>query len=902
MPITIFAGVGAVVVAGLLTWLILRFFFGERHATAGVTRDGVQRATITVKGGYSPSTITMSPGTPIVLTFDRQETGECTSHVVFSDLALNAALPGDTRTEVRLPALKPGDYPFACGMNMVHGLLTVTGGVDSESTSASASTTSGTDAPTTQATTTTNTIDPQRALDDERRGAQERHNEISYLTRLVIVGAVLTIPVFVTSMLHMLTPSLIPEWMVNPWLQALLITPVMFYCGAPIHRVGWPALIHRMPEMNSLVALGSTAAYAFSLVACIAPTLLPEGSRDPYFESVGVIITLVLLGRLLEAKAREGTGKAIQSLIRLRPREARRLDTSDTEAARNLWREASHLHEVGVDELHGNDIVVVKSGERVPVDGIVIAGSAHVDESMITGESEAIEAVEDSEVTGATMVLDGAVAIRVTRTGGDTLLAQIVGMVAHAQATKAPVQRMADRIAGVFVPIVMIIAVWTFAIWMGFGPDPRLTHALVTAVSVLIIACPCALGLATPLSVTAAMGLGATNGVLVTSAATLEQARGIRTVVFDKTGTITRGTVDVDSTIDKPTYTADEIKPTSAATVAALHRAGIRTVMLSGDKAPIASAVARKVGIDTVIAQVRPDGKAYWIQRLQEERDRSGDHDALIAMVGDGINDAPALAQADLGIAMGTGTDVAMQSADVTLMNGDLTGVLRTINLSKATMRNIRENLGWAFGYNIIGIPLAAGVLYPVTGLLLSPMIAGLAMAFSSVCLVLNANRLRHARIHEDVHGVNTTPTGTTPATEHEPKVIIDSGDRRSENDQRSSGDRGASDEPHTEQQPATTSALSTALPAEQSSRAQPRDSRIPSEQPSTKGHTMHMHDMNHNATETTPTAKDPVCGMSVTVTDDAITQDHDGRTYYFCSEHCAGTFEKSPREYADKD
>lgn len=929
MPINIFAGVGVIVVAGLLTWIILRFFFGRRHAATGTVHDGVQNATITVKGGYSPSTITMAAGTPIALTFDRQETGECTSHVVFSDIALDAVLPGNTRTEVRLPALPPGEYPFACGMNMVHGLLIVTtdgsdgtNGTDDTNTPASTngndptSTGTGTGtgtvtgagtSGTTRITATTATSgaadggtdvpapDPQLALEDERRSAQERRREIAYLTRLVIIGAILTVPVFVTSMLHMAAPSLIPGWMVNPWLQALLITPVMFYCGAPIHRVGWPALVHRMPEMNSLVSMGSTAAYVFSLVACIAPAMLPEGSREPYFESVGVIITLVLLGRLLEAKAREGTGKAIQSLIRLRPREARLLDTTDERTALGVWRQASHLHEVGIDEIHENDILVVKAGERIPVDAVVLDGTAHVDESMITGESEAVEAVAGSDVTGATMVLDGTVAIRVTRTGGDTVLAQIVGMVAHAQATKAPVQRMADRIAGVFVPVVMIIAVWTFAIWIGFGPEPRLTHALVTAVSVLIIACPCALGLATPLSVTAGMGLGATNGVLVTSASTLERARAIRTVVFDKTGTITRGVVDVDSTIDRPTYGSDTIKPTSAATIAALHRAGIRTVMLSGDKAPIATEVARQVGIDTVIARVRPDGKAYWIERLQKERDQKGDHDGLIAMVGDGINDAPALAQADLGIAMGTGTDVAMQSADVTLMNGDLTGVLRTINLSKVTMRNIQENLGWAFGYNVIGIPLAAGVLYPLTGMLLSPMIAGLAMAFSSVCLVLNANRLRHARIREDIRQGDGPASAASGVTAHEPTVIIDSDDLHSSDDHVDPDDHDDDSDRN-----ATGGIATPRSPSAQPPTTAVEDP-LPSKEPSTEGHTMHMHHTKHDTADATTTATDPVCGMSVTVNDDAITRQYGGESYYFCSEHCARTFDASPKEYADK-
>ena len=351
---------------------------------------------------------------------------------------------------------------------------------------------------------------------------------------------------------------------------------------------------------------------------------------------------------------------------------------------------------------------------------MIVAGEARIDESMITGESKPVSKTAGDPVTGATVLLKGDCVMRATQVGADTVLSQIAAMVARAQATKAPVQQLADKIARYFVPAVMIIAIWTFAIWVSLGPAPQLAHALVTAVSVLIIACPCALGLATPLSVTVSLGLGATNGVLVTSAKALEQARRIGTVVFDKTGTITRGVVDAAADWDKPSYEQDTVKEGSREAVAALRARGIRTVMLSGDKAEVAGRIAREVGIDTVICEVKPDGKAYWIAKLQRERDEATAKSAygtsrtaaqsrtLIAMVGDGINDAPALAQADLGIAIGTGTDVAMQSADVTLMSGDLRGVIKTINLSNATMRNIRENLGWAFGYNVIGIPLDA--------------------------------------------------------------------------------------------------------------------------------------------------------------------------------------------------
>ena len=800
MEFSIFSTATALIVAAALTWLVLRFFFGTQKATAGAMDASGERqsATITVKGGYSPAVVSMRAGTPITLTFDRQETGECTSHVVFADLGLDAMLPGNATTDVKLPALPAGEYPFACGMNMVHGLLRVEGEDGSDE---------NTPLPHPDASYTAPTaVD---AAEGERREAAERANEIKALTKLVIVAAVLTLPAFAVTMLHMANPALVPHWMANPWLQAILITPVMFYCGRPIHTVGFPALAHRSPDMNSLVSLGTSAAYLYSLATCIAPWVFPESSREPYFESVGVVITLVLVGRLLETKAREGTGKAVQSLIKLRPRTAHKLNATSADNADHIeWRNPANFTDTDIDTIATGDLLVVKNGERVPTDGIIVAGEARIDESMITGESKPVSKTAGDPVTGATVLLKGDCVMRATQVGADTVLSQIAAMVARAQATKAPVQQLADKIARYFVPAVMIIAIWTFAIWVSLGPTPQLAHALVTAVSVLIIACPCALGLATPLSVTVSLGLGATNGVLVTSAKALEQARRIGTVVFDKTGTITRGVVDAAADWDKPSYEQDTVKEGSREAIAALRARGIRTVMLSGDKAEVAGRIAREVGIDTVICEVKPDGKAYWIAKLQRERDEAAVKSAdgtsrtaaqsrtLIAMVGDGINDAPALAQADLGIAIGTGTDVAMQSADVTLMSGDLRGVIKTINLSNATMRNIRENLGWAFGYNVIGIPVAAGVLYPFTGWLLSPMIAGLAMALSSVCLVLNANRLHGSNINagvvdgtagsgsstadvestgpaESANAADITGSATSNAP-HEPTVIID--------------------------------------------------------------------------------------------------------------------------------
>ena len=878
MEFNLFSTAAALIAAAALTWLVLRFFFGEQKAASGAMDVSGKRqtATITVKGGYSPAVVSMRAGTPITLTFDRQETGECTSHVVFGDLGLDAMLPGNAVTDVELPALPAGEYPFACGMNMVHGLLKVEGNA-SAGTDKLHPLTASAEAP---------MLDSAEA---ERREAAERTKEITSLTRLVAIGTVLTLPVFIVTMLHMANPMLVPHWMVNPWLQAILITPVMFYCGHPIHAVGFPALAHRSPDMNSLVSLGTSAAYLYSLVTCVAPQVFPEGSREPYFESVGVVITLVLVGRLLETKAREGTGKAVQSLIKLRPRNAHKLNAASPENVE--WLNPANFTDMDIDTIAVGDLLVVKNGERVPTDGIIVAGEAHIDESMITGESKPVSKTVGDPVTGATVLLKGDCVMRATQVGADTVLSQIAAMVARAQATKAPVQQLADKIARYFVPAVMIIAIWTFAIWVSLGPVPQLAHALATAVSVLIIACPCALGLATPLSVTVSLGLGATNGVLVTSAKALEQARRIGTVVFDKTGTITRGVVDAAADWDKPSYEQDTVKEGSREAIAALRARGIRTVMLSGDKAEVAGRIAREVGIDTVICEVKPDGKAYWIAKLQRERDEAAAKSAdgtsrtaaqsrtLIAMVGDGINDAPALAQADLGIAIGTGTDVAMQSADVTLMSGDLRGVIKTINLSNATMRNIRENLGWAFGYNVIGIPVAAGALYPFTGWLLSPMIAGLAMALSSVCLVLNANRLHGANINvgaadstagsgnstadiesagsaESANAANITGSTTSNAP-HEPTIIID--DRTTLNPTNHVSDQ----------------------------------SNNPTNKENTMDMGMHMH---HNAPADGETATDPVCGMTVAVNDDAITREYEGKSYYFCGEHCATNFAKAPQ------
>lgn len=804
--------------AAALSAFILWFFFSPGKAGHAAVEGKRQVAQITVKGGYSPALVEVKAGMPVQLVFDRQETGECTSHVVFSDLGIDAHLPGNKVTSVDLPELEPGDYPFACGMNMVHGTLRVSGkGTKSENTAAAAgeSASTGTGGSGDAAHGSINNTDGINAahtpamygtrspIDRQNTEEEERIQEIRGLKRLILIGAILTTPVFIVAMGGMVIPGM-PMWLMNPWWQAVLITPVMFYCGWPIHRIGWLAIAHRSPDMNSLVTAGSFAAYIYSLAVCIAPQVLPSQSRTAYFESVGIVITLVLVGRLLEARARSGTGNAVKTLINLRPQTAIKISQSDIDSG--IWRrpdigatvqgagrtaqkrkisdsgpEAEEgagngtVRIIDANSVKAGDLLVVKGGDTIPNDGIIVAGESNIDESMITGESQPVHRRPGDQATGATLALDSPIVIRVNRTGRDTVLSQIIDLVSRAQATKAPVQKLADRISRVFVPVVFLIAIWTFAAWSIIGPQPRLAHAIVTAVSVVIIACPCALGLATPLSVTIGMGLGARNGILITTAHALQDARRIGTVVFDKTGTITRGIAQVKGNGNEGvkgresgnirdnkssrnhteiSYSNDEIKPSAPAAVRQLHALGIRTILLSGDKKETAQDIAQKVGIDTVIAEVRPDGKAYWIERIQNEsydNSRAGGSRnrgrTLVAMVGDGINDAPALAQADIGFAIGTGTDIAMRSADITLMSGDLLGVARAVALSRATMRNIRQNLFFAFAYNIIGIPLAAGVLYPLAGWLLSPMIAGAAMALSSVCLVLNANRLRHAAI-----------------------------------------------------------------------------------------------------------------------------------------------------------
>ena len=886
---------GGVAAVAALAW----FFFGPRTASRAIVRGGRQEVPITVKGGYSPNLIRVSEGVPVRLVFDRQDNSGCTERVVFPDFGISRTLPAFAKTSIEFTPTETGEFGWACGMNMLHGRLIVEpadngvavatagdgevasavgvgprrevpspdtahfvlggslaslptrvtdierqvdeiGGVDSVSVNQGSG-------------RVTVTFDADRVTVEQLRAALEhtsgfpvqdrpepgseatedaekaaREAEVRDLTRRVVVGAALTLPVLYAAMAaDLLGEDLVPGFLESHWVQLALTLPVMAWVGWPIHHVGWLTLSHRTADMNSLITVGTIAAFGYSLLVTAAPDVLPAEVRDVYFEVVAVILTLILLGRLFEAKARARTGEAIRALMGLQPRTAR------------IERDGEE-REVPVEEVRPGDVVLVRPGEKIPVDGEVVDGTSTVDESMVTGEPVPVTKRPGDTVVGATINERGAFRFRATRVGSDTMLAQIIRLVEQAQSSKAPIQRVADAVAGWFVPAVIFVAIAAFVAWFVLGPDPALTLALVSSVAVLIIACPCALGLATPLSIMVATGKGAQAGVLIRSAEALETAQRLDTIVLDKTGTITHGkpaltdvvpapgvedtellrlvasaerssehplaqaivdgasdrglavvdpsrfdsvtgkgitatvdgrevlvgnrrllaeaaiaTSDLDGAAERlseegktPMYVAvdgaaagviavaDTIKPDSAATIAELRRLGLDVVMITGDNRRTAEAVAHRVGIDRVLAEVLPEEKSLEVRRLQ-------DQGRLVGMVGDGINDAPALAQADVGMATGTGTDVAIEAADVTLITGEMRGALTAVVLSKATMRNIRQNLFFAFAYNTAGIPVAAGVLYPIIGLRLSPMIAALAMALSSLSVVLNANRMR---------------------------------------------------------------------------------------------------------------------------------------------------------------
>lgn len=676
--------------------------------------------------------------------------------------------------------------------------------------------------------------------DDTEKAA--RTAESRDLLHKVVVGGVISILLIVGSLRMMtgLNLPFIPTWLSNQWLQLVLTAPVQFWCGYSFYVNSWKALKRHAATMDTLIALGTSAAYFYSVFATLFPNFFINQGLMPevYYETAAVVITLILLGRLFENRARGQTSEAIRQLIGLQARDAR--------VIRNGQEMDIPIQSVIID-----DVILVRPGEKIPTDGEVIEGASTIDEAMVTGESVPVKKQPGDEVIGATINKTGSFKFRATRVGKDTVLAQIVQLVQQAQGSKAPIQRLADQVTGWFVPVVIAVAIATFVIW--FNIMGNVSLALITTVGVLIIACPCALGLATPTSVMVGTGKGAENGILIKGAESLELAHKIQTIVLDKTGTITegkptvtefvtvRGTANgnelkllhlaaavernsehplaeavvryassqqvnlveaknflampsasdfvaiagsgvqgivsdrlvqigtqrwmeelgidtrllqqhkatwetagktvvliaIDGEIQGIMGIADAVKPSSIAAVRALQRLGMEVVMLTGDNRATAQAIAGEVGIERVFAEVRPDQKAAMVQKLQSEG-------KIVAMVGDGINDAPALAQADVGMAIGTGTDVAIAASDITLISGDLRGIAVAIQLSRATIRNIRQNLFFAFIYNVAGIPIAAGILFPIFGWLLNPIIAGGAMAFSSVSVVTNALRLRN--------------------------------------------------------------------------------------------------------------------------------------------------------------
>jgi Cu+-exporting ATPase len=579
----------------------------------------------------------------------------------------------------------------------------------------------------------------------------DREHEAAALSRLVLVGIVLTAIVFALAVLALFGSDdpnnwTNAAWIQSPWLQAILITPVMFYCGRPIHHIGLHAIAKRSPDINSLISIGTSAAYIYSLAVCVASDFMPEGSREPYFESVGVTITLVLLGRLMETKSRAKSASSVRQLAELLPKIAHLVpkaqhDRTDPSTA------AEYCTDVDSDALTPGDIVLVGPGESFPADGSIVAGEALIDESAINGQGESPLRGPGQRVHAGTVASSGPVLVRCTKVGRHSTLGGIVDVAAKAQNSKAPVQRLTDIISRIVVPVVMLIAIWTFAIWVVLGPQPRLSHAVVTAINVLIIACPCALGLVTPLSVSASVNLGAANGILLSSAKVLQRGARIRTVVLDQSAI---GNVDEDDAHG------------TASAVKSLHDRGIRTILMGSGESTSTVEEARRFGIEEVIASVNQQDKKTWIKRLIAESE-PGD---LVALASDGFENAAVLNSADVGFAMGSGADGMLQSSDVTLVNGDLRGIPNTIRLCEITIRNIRENFIWAMAFNLLSIPIAVGVLYPFTGWLLNPVIAAVAMALSSLCVVLNAHRLHHQVIRI------TANAQSSSRSTHEPRLI----------------------------------------------------------------------------------------------------------------------------------
>ncbi|MCG3113323.1 MAG: cadmium-translocating P-type ATPase [Candidatus Manganitrophus sp. SB1] len=891
-----------VIVAGLgLIVFLLWFFFGSKQGKAAAIQAGVQEVTIRVEGAYQPNRVVVKAGMPVRLKFDRREGTDCSNRVVLPDFGISLALPAFAATSVEFTPQKPGEYPFSCAMNMYRGTLVVEPDEKMKQAERAASpqqipsevtphpsadekparaeflirgmrsittTTAiedlierlpGVEQAQVNAATERVTIDytPGQVSPDQMARAMaeagyqaepvtagegkadhqgdSRESEVADIKRRFLVSLILTIPLLVGAMWHELFPmpggpfGALIALLANPYIQLVLSTPVLFYSGWGFFKGTWFTLKNRTADMNTLIGIGIGAAYLYSVAATFFDDwLLRRGvEAGVYYETAAVIVTLILLGRLLEARAKAGTSAAIEKLLSLQAKTAR------------VRRDGKEI-DLPVEEVRVGDFVIVRPGEKIPVDGVIREGESVIDESMVTGESLPVTKGPGDLVIGATFNSAGGFVFEATKVGKETMLAQIVRLVQQAQGSKAPIQRLADLVSSYFVPAVIIIGVITFSVWFVWGPAPAFVLALLNTVAVLLIACPCALGLATPTSVMVATGKGAENGVLIKDAEALEVTGKVTTVILDKTGTLTEGRhavrdlipaegvskedllrwaaatqrgsehplakaivraaedqggaipppkdfryftgkgtgavvegaellvgnrrlmaereVNITSLEDQARRLdeegktvnfiakggrliglislADQVRPSSRAAVAEFHRLGIEVAMITGDNWGVGRAIAKELGIDTVLAEVLPEHKAQEVKKLQ----RQG---KIVAMVGDGINDAPALAQADVGIAIGSGTDVAIESADISLVKNDVFDVARVIQLSRATMRNIKQNLFFAFIYNGLGIPIAAGVLYPFTGLLLSPIIASAAMAASSISVVLNALRLK---------------------------------------------------------------------------------------------------------------------------------------------------------------
>ncbi len=980
-------GAGFALIAFLL-W----FFFGPKQGKAAVIQGGVQEATIRVEGAYQPNVLTVKAGTPVRLKFDRREATDCSNRVVLPDFGISRALPAFATTAIEFTPQQPGEYPFACAMNMYRGTIVVE--PDGQAPRADVAAEPPVQVPAPAAPrpnaderpveseffirgmrniTTVNALEDvlerlpgvervqvnaatERATiayvpglvtpdqfveaikqagyqaepvtpDEEQadRGAVSRKSEVADITRRFYLALALTLPVLIGAMWHLVLPMLggllgqIVGFLANPFVQLVLTTPVLFYSGWGFFKGTWYTLKNRTADMNTLIGIGTGAAYLYSLAATFFGAWLQRQgiTADVYYETAAVIVTLILLGRLLEVRAKAGTSAAIEKLLSLQARTAR------------VRRDGTE-HDIPVEEVRTGELVIVRPGEKIPVDGVMREGESTIDESMVTGESVPVTKGPGDPVIGATINRAGGFVFEATKVGKDTMLAQIVRLVQEAQGSKAPIQRLADVVSSYFVPAVIIIAVLTFVSWFVLGPQPAFVLALLNTVAVLLIACPCALGLATPTSIMVATGKGAEQGILIKNAEALEVTGKLTTVVLDKTGTLTQGKHGVrdvvpaegvaqtdllrlaaavergsehplaeaivraaeeqglslpaaqafqsftgkgakaqvegaDVLVGSPRLMeerqvayaaladtaerlqgegktvifvtrggqllglislADIVRPTSRAAIAQLHELGIEAAMITGDNWGVGQAVANDVGIDTVLAEVLPEHKASEVAKLQRQH-------KIVAMVGDGINDAPALAQADVGMAIGAGTDVAIESADVVLIKNNVFDVARTVHLSRATIRNIRQNLFFAFIYNGLGIPVAAGLLYPFFGVLLSPIIASAAMALSSISVVLNALRLRTFKLP-------SSPADDARATVAQP--------------QRSEG---------------TPAMRQPAKSVEQS----------------LKG--------GEGAME-----KDPVCGMDVVPEHAAGSSEYQGQTYYFCSPSCKQQFDRQPEQY----